>query len=423
MGFIKTTIYEVKLDEVDVLNEDYYKNNYHDYPHLASIFNFLIEGNMPKPRGNYADEYKLLAVDFFQASINLLHYVTNHRDNYNVIDYCSLPMMFNMRHAIELVLKAAILKQNKNAKSTHKIFQQHSHNIKELYDVLIIKPHNDEWLTRYFSNMTFEDPNENLFRYSMNSVFRDKYNSIDSIRTTGVSIYAFDSIVRFYFNDYVLDKDDEKECLVSVKRFSPNGEYLIEPSDGLESMSTWQINDQDLYKQITGFRDAGKVLFLCKENNFPALELPTIHNLWHSLEISMKTLITDLHKHVKNDLKKPGIKDIPDIAYNTHDFKDIWKYGKRIFEFFVTLYKWDIDKLAEIEKAILYIHNIDKHASYFRYPTNKNLEYHNHNNIDLDKAFKTFSTLIELMNGMDDAVSDINDSINEMLSIGENEDY
>ena len=72
--------------------------------------------------------------------------------------------------------------------------------------------------------------------------------------------------------------------------------------------------------------------------------------------------------------------------------------------------------MDEIEKAILYIHNIDKYAAYFRYPTNLGLDYHNHSQIDFGKAYDTFLTLIELMENMDYCVSDINDNVNEWLS-------
>lgn len=416
MNFIDIPTFEVKYEDINDFNGSISNEINFDYPHLSSIYEFLLKGNNPKPRTTFDNEYKLLSLDFFRASVNILHYVDNYKSYGEVIDNCSLPMLFTIRHAIELILKAAILKQNKNAKSTQEIFQKNDHNIKELYAVLSTKPENNEWLSKYLENIMLEDSSESLFRYSMDSTFRKKYHSIDSIRTTIISYYAYDSIIKFYFGDYVLGEEETKTCLDIVESHSPNGEYLIVPSDNTESMYTWQTNDRDLFKQITGFRDAGKVLFECKKNNIEALELPTLYLLRHCLEISLKTIITEMHSYIKNQLKEPGVNDIPEKAYNTHEFKEIWKYGKRIIKFFVDLYNWDFAKLDEIEKAILYIHNIDKYAAYFRYPTNLGLDYHNHNNIDFDKAYETFSTLIELMENMDYCVSDINDNVNELLS-------
>jgi len=416
MNFIETAIFGVKYEDINDYSGPISNEINFDYPHLSSIFEFIIEGKENKSRTTYDNEYKLLSLNFFRASVNIFLYVNNYQSYGEVIDNCSIPMLFTIRHAIELLLKAAILKQNKNAKSTQKIFQKNDHDIKELYDVLTTKPENHEWLTKYLENMMLEDSSENLFRYSMDAKFRKEHHSIDSIRTTLISYYAFDSIIRFYFGNCVLDEEDIEMCIALVESHSSNGEYIINPSDSIELMYTWQTNDRDLFKQITGFRDAGKLLFKCRENNVEELELPILYLLRHCLEISLKTIITEMHSYIKNELKEPGVKDIPDKAYSTHEFKEIWKYGKRIIKFFVNLYKWDFAKLDEIEKAILYIHNIDKYAAYFRYPTNLGLDYHNHSQIDFGKAYDTFLTLIELMENMDYCVSDINDNVNEWLS-------
>ncbi len=414
MSFIKTPKFKIDyLDVNDHLNDEV--KSVTDFPKLKDKYEFLIDNKLPKNRTNFADEYKKLSYEFYHASIHILRYVLDHRDYNDVIDFCSIPMMFNIRHAIELILKAAILKQRNNKKNTQEIFHNNAHNISNLYNILNTKPNNNSWLDKYLINITQEDPSENLFRYSMNNNFRSEYTFINSIQTMLVSIYAYNCLTEFYFGDHVISEKDIDKFKENVVKYSPNGEYLIKENHGFGHMYTWQTDEQDLYKQVVGFRDAGKILFLCISNKIQVLDLPMLYSLRHSLEISLKSIITMLHRYIKDHLKKPGFRDIPDKAYATHDFKEIWEYGKRIMAFFVTENNWDPKKLEEIDAAIMYIRNVDKKAGYFRYPTDKSFIYNHHNNIDYEKAYNTFIELIELMENFRYIIEDMNDSVNEML--------
>lgn len=423
MGLIKTPKFNIEYSDINNFPDEINDTKIDDFPKLSDKYEFLVSGTVAKTRLEYDDEYKKMSYEYYHSSIHVLRYVLKHRDYNDVIDYCSLPMLYYMRHAIELLLKAAIFKENKNKKKTQSLIQKHVHNISELFRLLTSKPDNHEWLDKYLLNMTKEDPSENLFRYAMKDSFRSHYYFIDSIYTMLVSIFAFDSISKHYFDDYVISNSEYSEFQKEVFSNSPEGEYLIPANHGLGNMYTWQSSELDIYKQISGFRDVGKILFICKSDKHSILWLPMIYALRHSLELSLKNIITTLHSYIKRHLKKPQLKDIPDEAYKTHEFKEIWKYGKRIIEFFAKENKWDLTKIDEIEKAILYIHDIDSKSDYFRYPTDKNLNFYNHNNIDYEKAYNTFMELIELMDNMGYVIEDMNESVNEMLQMEYNEDY
>lgn len=423
MSLINIPKFNIKYLDINNFSDKENNTKVDDFPELSDIYDFLIKNATAKNRSNFDDEYKKMAYDYYQSSIHIFRYVLDHSRYNDVIDYCSLPMLYYVRHAIELILKAAIFKENNNKKNIQSTIQKHLHNISELFKMLKSKPENHEWLEKYFLNMTQVDVSENLFRYAMNNSFRSRNNFINSINTMLVSIFAFDSLINHYFKDNVILKSEYSEFEAETYSCSPKGEYLILASHGFENMYTWQHNELDVYKQISGFRDIAKILFICKSDEYPLLGLPMLYALRHSLELSLKDIITTLHVYIKNHLKKPGLKDIPEKATNSHEFKEIWKHGKRIFVFFATEYNWDLAKIDEIEKALLYIHDIDKKSDYFRYPTDKNLIFYHHNNIDYEKAYSTFIKLIELMENMGYVIEDMNDSVNEMLQMQYEEDY
>lgn len=60
-----------------------------------------------------------------------------------------------------------------------------------------------------------------------------------------VSIYAFDSVIRFYFNDNVICNSNLDKYKIYINKKSPNGKYLIEADHKMGYMYTWQIENRD----------------------------------------------------------------------------------------------------------------------------------------------------------------------------------
>lgn len=86
-----------------------------------------------------------------------------------------------------------------------------------------------------------------------------------------VSIYAFDSVIRFYFNDNVICNSNLDKYKIYINKKSPNGKYLIEADHKMGYMYTWQIENRDFYKHIMGFKDAGKLLFYVRKQVYKNL--------------------------------------------------------------------------------------------------------------------------------------------------------
>ncbi|SKC35649.1 Uncharacterised protein [Acholeplasma oculi] len=378
---------------------------------LINIFSYQNEDKKFKlMKSDPEFNYKEMAKAYHQASCQVYRFICDEQWANSLIDGLSLVLLYCMRHALELLLKSMILKENENKKNIcSPIFSRIKHNLQEAYIELKSKPVEDPWISMYLKNIIIEDENESLLRYSMDQKFRKENQFINFDDMFKVSLYAFEVLLDFSYSERMLDEEEFKITREAKEEKSPNGEYLIRANTGEGHLYTWQINSVDLYKQIEGFSKSAVIISKNLGKSDEWLMFPTIFCFRHSVEIYLKEIVNTLNNSAKSDLKTDNNKDLPEIFWSTHDLKEIWKYSKPIFSMYSKKFHWNIEEINKVEQVIHYISNIDRHGDFYRYPTDKGINNNEVKSIDRDKMIQFYEDLIEFMSYIFSAIEASNE--------------
>ncbi|MBM7799369.1 hypothetical protein JOE57_002290 [Microlunatus panaciterrae] len=122
----------------------------------------------------------------------------------------------------------------------------------------------------------------------------------------------------------------------------------------------WQHSpDIREYGYISGFRLAAELMFKhIKETGSDSDQLVFPFGLcWrHHMELQLKSLLMELQRYQRNAIKAP----------NTHDLAKLWREVRPRLE---EARPDDIADLDHVEEMLMQLHNADKSAQEFRYPT------------------------------------------------------
>lgn len=334
----------------------------------------------------------------------------NYKELDNVSDQISIPMLYYLRHSIELLLKAFLIKQL-GIDDALKIMTAEKHCLGKLIKHLRghkLKSYNKIKKILYEADVF--DSESDLFRYPFKEAFLSKYRNkfLNTEKMSCILIYCYNLIHKCITASEITD--DKKELEIFKNHFENTNSYIIEANHGYGNCFLWQAKEIDPFIQVEGFSDAIRILWYYKSKRQEEdIELPLMYSLRHANELACKSLVQVVCSAYRSNINSTSSIQLKDGFIPGHDFKRILKKTNVVINDLVNKAN-SIGILNDIFQAnINMLRKLDKDGDYFRYPISKGgtpYEY----DIDIKKFTKKFYSTFDFLHDCYCYVEDINDN-------------
>lgn len=305
-----------------------------------------------------------------------------------------------------MILKAIVFKYIENRNERIEYLREVRHDLSSSFRVLIDKLNLNKintnleeikWLQKFLEDITYVDRESDVFRYPFSNTGKTFFNEQKNINLCYLRVNfntAFEIL-----NDIFNDTD-----LISKKYKAYKPKFLICGGDYFEqSVIGWssRAKNFDFYPYVQGYSDAGDYLksLLTKDNKkLEVLFLPMCYLYRNSVELSLKRILIE-------DMKIDYNKVMKIITRKKHSVLGIWNKVKSEIE---KCANTDEDTtVSSVEKYIISLQNIDSSSDKFRYPTDKNLDFHFNNNekFDFENVALCFKELLSFLDAVDGELS------------------
>lgn len=350
-------------------------------------------------------EFYNYSINFYISGRLLIEHLIPIRSNAKK-DSWFFPIVYLYRQAIELILKAIVFKYIDNRNERIEYLREVRHDLSSSFRVLIEKLNLNKintnleeikWLQKFLEDITYVDRESDVFRYPFSNTGKTFFNEQKNINLCYLRVNfntAFE-ILNDIFND---------TNLIGKKYKAYKPKFLIGGGDYLEqSVIGWSSSGKkiDFYRYVQGYSDAGDYLksLLTKDNNkLEVLFLPMCYLYRNSVELSLKRILIE-------DIKIDYNRAMKIITRKKHSVLGIWNKVKSEIE---KCANTDEDTtVSSVEKYIIGLQNIDSSSDKFRYPTDKNLDFHFNNNekFDFENVALCFKELLSFLDAVDGELS------------------
>lgn len=372
-----------------------------DFKFIGKENNCIIE-NMNSE--NLEKEFYKYSLNFNIAGNIIIDYIIPLRNN-GIKDSWFFPIVYLYRQSLELILKTIAFKYIINKQERSEYLREVGHNLSRLLETVYrtiqlsnVNIHEELlWLKEYLNDITYVDRESDVFRYpfSNNGInfFKEQKNINLCYLKTNMN------------TAYQIIRDIYEEVDTATKQYSAHKPiFLINGGDYLEqSVIGWHmsLNNFNFYPYINGYTETANYLrdLIVKDTiKWRKMFLPMCYLYRNSVELSLKRiLIEDINLDYERAMRK--------ISRKKHSVLGIWNDIKLGIE---ECSPSNEDKtIINAEKYIIKLQDIDSSSTKFRYPVDKNLNYHFKENekFDVKNVALCFNELLSFLDGVNSELS------------------
>ncbi|HDR8127637.1 TPA: hypothetical protein QC448_002846 [Bacillus cereus] len=394
-------------------NPDFFKKN-----KIESLIN--LKGN-----SDLKEEFSKYSIMFKESA----HLITEHifeKPNIGKLDTYFFSLAYLYRHSLELILKAIGFKYILDIGSRRDFIKETFHNLASLLeavnpyikDNVIRNCEAFQWIEAFFEDINDIDKESDSFRYPFgitmerNPFDNKKKFGIKSFfeEQTHINLFAFANKMEIAFEileSYLHEKDIKDELFKGYKPvfFEEGGGYYY------QSVIGHSYSRDKFYPYVKAYTESAEYLYDCMSKDRKLnwlLFIPMCYLYRNAIELAMKEILFEECSYSFQE----SVKLMND---KKHSILGLWNSIK------VDIIKHaqapeEDTTLANVQKYINQLHNIDGQADKFRYPTDKfmNLHFKTSKKLDIENIVNYFGELAAFLSGVCAMVSAQNEWLAEM---------
>jgi len=354
-----------------------------------------------KNSGVLEDDFYRYAKDFNEAANILMQHLIKdaaNRGNIAQLDLWYFSLVYLYRQSLELLLKANILRFEKDANLRSVILKNVSHDVKAAFDELIklsgldiSDNKNAEWLSSFLADITRLDKDSDMFRYPFGNKMQVLFERQTHVYLPAAYYNmnrAFELLDEFYKKDIICDKKYPPEVIYEPKLIIEGGIY------NFQSVVGYKYSEGKYFPYNTSYQECGEFLDkTIKETGKTNLFMPMCYLYRNAVELGLKKIIMESSKLDKATALKA-------IRRKQHSLVGLW--NKIADE--LRSYAYDGDPIIDyVEQYIHSFHEFDISSDIFRYPCNKEMKVYflNETRLDIENVSDCFVELIHFLDGAD----------------------
>ena len=349
-------------------------------------------------KNSLKDEFHRYAKFFLDTANIVIDYMIESPIN-SVKDHYFFPLIYLYRQSIELLLKGNVLKYTSSKSEQKEYFKLVGHNLSYSFEVFQAKcncvntTENEDilWLEEFINHITYTDSESDVFRYPFSNSGKKYFQETKTANLRYLKI-NFNTAYKILMD---LDKD---KCIekTTYEHYEPN---LFIDRGLYEELSIvgWgmSFSKYNFYPYINGYTEVAGYIrkYIIEYKNYD-LFLPMCYIFRNAVELSLKRiLIEDTGIEDKNSMKK--------IQKKKHSVLGLWNSIKSTIE--ECSPSEEDTTIESAEKYIRILQDFDCSSSKFRYPVNKDVEYHFSKKVvlDIENVALFFNELLNFLDGVD----------------------
>lgn len=343
------------------------------------------------------EDYAQLADNYFQCGYKTYSNIVENGHNNTKSDMWILPSIYMLRQSIELFIKALLCRSIKSKNESQKIFIKCKHNVYKCFKEYMKTDENyldrieEKWMESYLMSIEEIDSKSDLFRFRFSNDFMSQYgNKFLNIADIGNNLLQCCSLLK-----KCIDKGSNSPIIKFDK--NKKSEFLQFANHGIGNCYLWDcIGGDGFYKQITGYNEVAKFLFLeCDDLSNEQKSYPLIFLYRNIIELELKRMF---YKTIKFSVTAKEYK-----KRKSHKlYEELWKNVKPMIEHYAKEMGQDMSIIDNVENKLKEIDEIDKNGYMFRYPTSYSFEYKfNDKYIDISNIFIYMQAIVNFLEGCD----------------------
>lgn len=364
--------------------------------------------------GDVSDNFSLFADNFYAAAKQVMEYVLD-KGEFAQLDCYFFSIVYLYRHSLELKLKAIAFNYINDKELQKNFIKDTRHNLLIILERIskYIKI-NDEysWIKGLFNNMNSIDKESDAFRYPI-KIIKDKDGCY--------------GIKKFFENQQEIDlevfKNKMDQAFKILDSYYKSGDYsekiikyntmILEEGGEFYSKSVIGYNyGNNFYGlMVDAYSECGKYLENLIIKN-PSLKnvyfFPMCYLFRNAIELELKQIwFEECAYSFQEKCKK--------LSKTKHSFFKLWNMIDADVKYH-THEENDQNVIIYIKNYINQIHEIDSSSSFFRYPTNKNMDYYFKKNtfFDAKNVGDFFQEMSEFFKSIDYMMKDHNEWLEEL---------
>lgn len=407
-----------------------------DWPVPDADFNKIVNGEIVviEMKADIKEGLYDYAVSFKEAAHILTEYLIN-EPRIDRLDFYFFSVAYFYRHSVELILKAIAFNYILELDKRKTFLKDTFHSLGKIFETItpyiqeLIEMEAYDWITKYFIDINTIDKESDSFRYPFrictekkNICFNEeKIFSIKPIfeKQTHIDLVAFANKLEIVFD--LLDSV-YKNKVISDKFYKQYNPVFIEQGGNYygQSVVGYGYNKEKFYPFVRAYNESAEYLYkrICKDSNLKdILFIPMCYMYRNAVEISIKEILFE-------ECNFTFQKAVEYMSRKKHSILGLWNIIKGPVTHHADAPKGDVT-IENVERYITQLHNIDSSSDKFRYPTNKNLDYHfrGKQKFDIDNVNKFFSELLSFLSGVNGLMAQYNEWQAEMMYNYNSSDY
>lgn len=319
------------------------------------------------------EEFKLYSNYFLKAANNVTKYTLESNSNRSK-DCWFFSIVYLYRQSLELLLKSIAFKYVQDHNDRIKLIKNVKHNLKDCFDEiytyckqnnLVLENNIFNWINDYLIDISTIDEQSDIFRYPFNIHMQEYFTEQTHINLKALAINmntAYEILQQLY-----------------NEKISNNVQLLYKPNLIISYGEYWEMSvignkfsngSFEFYPFIIGYMETGKYLCQLIEDDITkeSLFLPMSYMYRNGIELALKRLIIDdCDLSIELAARK--------ISRKKHSVQGLWNIINNYIIESDNVHDEDAT-LDYVANYISQIHNIDHTSSKFRYPVNKELDFH-----------------------------------------------
>jgi HEPN domain-containing protein len=357
-------------------------------------------------------EFYLYSENFHSSAEQIAEYLlTNAVASHDIakLDTWFFAVVYLYRQSLELILKAILFKSITVSQARINAISDIGHDLSKCFiyiksEFAIDSEHTHlRWIEEFLHSITTVDEKSDMFRYPFNhqmKMFFAEQTHIDfySVRQNLTTAYSI-------LCDLFWNNTSNRSYELQTPRLIVNGgDYWGQVVIG------YRFSQNQYYPYIKGYQEAAKFLRTAIQADAyrDKLFLSMCYLYRNAVELGLKRILV-------NNLKIPYQK----IKKKNHSLKGLWGEIRDNcdIEKYANAPKGDTT-LIDVDARINQLHIIDKDSTKFRYPVDKNLQFHfpRQKLFSISNVSNYFNELVEFFDGVNDILSEASEFENEMPS-------
>ncbi|MDA2480292.1 hypothetical protein ACS2TZ_28070 [Bacillus cereus group sp. Bce025] len=355
------------------------------------------------------EEFKLYSNYFLEAANRVTIYTLESNSN-RYKDCWFFSIVYLYRQSLELLLKSIAFKYVQNHNKRIELIKNVKHNLKDCFDEintyckqngLVLENKLFNWINNYLVDISTIDEQSDIFRYPFNIHMQEYFTEQTHInlKALAINMNTAYEILKELYNEKITNN---VQLRYEPKLIISSGEYWEFSVIG----NKFNHGSFEFYPFIIGYMETGNYLYQLIEGdiNKKSLFLPMSYMYRNGIELALKRLIIDdCDLSIETAAKK--------IKNKKHSVQGLWNIINKYIIESDNVHDED-ETLDYVGNYISQLHNIDHTSSKFRYPVNKELDFHfpKPEKLSIENFSLCFNELYSFLDAVDSMLTYYRDS-------------